>query len=228
MNDAIVLFSGGADSTTLLYHVLKKLKKSPLALSFDYQQRHKKRELGCAKKICKKLGIPQKILKIDLGQIGGSPLTDKKLSVPKQSEKQQRLTVVPYRNTIFITYAAAVAEVEGINEIYIGACKEDYENYRDCRNTFFRWMERTLCFGGTQEGSIMRVRRPFVNYKKEKIVRLGLKLDVPFARTWTCYKGRRKPCNSCDSCRERIEAFMCNGIKDPLYTNAEWERLKNG
>jgi len=215
-SDCVVCFSGGMDSTTLLYYVISK-KKRPLAVSFDYDQRHR-RELLSAKKICKKLGLPHKVIKIGLKQIGGSPLTDRKLRVPAQKERKQRLTVVPYRNTIMLSYAMAVAEVNKFSEVWIGACSDDWRNYRDCRESFFQSLEKTLSLGGTKEGTKVRIRRPFVGLDKVAIVKLGMKLNVPYELTWTCYEGRSKPCGRCDACREREEAFKANGLVDPLVS----------
>ena len=211
--DILIIYSGGADSTTLLYYALS-LGKKPMVLGFNYNQKHCK-ELTSAKIICGKLKLTYHIMDLDFSGIKSS-LTSKYLSIPKQEDGKQRLTVVPYRNTIFLSCAGAIAEVEGIKEIWFGACKEDFNSYRDCREIFVNSISHTLSLGGTQENSKMLVKVPFIGMSKTEIIKLGITLHVPFEDTWTCYKGGKRPCQQCDSCRERIIAFEQNGIKDPL------------
>ena len=202
--NCVILLSGGIDSTTMLYRALK-FKQRPIALSFDYGQQHKK-ELECAKKICRKLKVPHKILQVDLRQIGGSMITSKK----------SKQVVVPYRNTIFLSLAAAVAEVNGIHEIWIGAVVEDYDVFRDCRESYFDSFERTLSLGGVRENRDMQIVTPYLHKTKDDIVKHGLVMKVPYELTWTCYKGGKRPCGICSACKERRNAFFEIEVEDPL------------
>lgn len=217
--DCVVLLSGGADSTTLLYHVVKRLDRNPLVISFNYGQRHSK-ELDYAAQTAADMGLERKVLNIDLGQIGGSPLTDATINIPKQSDNKQRSTVVPYRNMLLLTMAAAAAEVHGVNnkpklEIYHGACLEDYNSYRDCRVSFIQALSAALSLSGTEEGSLVDVLTPFIKMDKIQITQLGLELGVNYEKTHTCYANMEPPCEVCDSCKERASAFDALGIKDP-------------
>lgn len=227
---AVVLLSGGMDSSTVLYIAVKQHNKVVDVVSIDYGQRHK-RELEAAYQVYQRIKSEKpnqvldfKKLSIDLTQIGGSPLTSSSLTVPKRKEQKQRLTVVPFRNTIHLTLAAAYAETKQIYTIYHGACKDDAENYPDCRYFYFKSLESTLEKGSTYETKFTIIT-PVVDMWKADIVRLGLSLGVPYELTWTCYLGEKKPCyvlynlpkeEACDACFERIRAFETVGVEDPL------------
>lgn len=220
--DCVVLLSGGADSTTLLYHVVNVEKRHPLIVSFNYGQKHNK-ELEYAAKTAAALGLKRIVLNLDLNQIGGSPLTDPTMTVPKQSDGKQRSTVVPYRNMLLLTMAAAAAEVAGVTnkptlDIYHGACLEDYASYRDCRKDFISALSTALSLSGTEEGSRVSVLTPFVLMDKIQITQLGLDLGINYKDTHTCYANMEPPCGVCDSCKERAAAFDALGIADPKYT----------
>jgi len=206
----IILLSGGMDSTTMLYHVLDR-GYEVVAVSFDYGQRHVI-ELSCAKEITTRLNLSHKILNIDLSQVGGSPLTDPTIRIPDQTEGRQIDTVVPFRNTIFIVYAAAYASQRGITNLFISAVLEDYRSYRDCRRDFFESLERTLQLGAKEDHTEFRIHTPFIKKTKAEILKEGVRLKVPYELTHTCYRGTRPACGTCDACRERIAAFKENGL----------------
>uniref|UniRef100_A0A7C3WME5 7-cyano-7-deazaguanine synthase n=1 Tax=Dictyoglomus turgidum TaxID=513050 RepID=A0A7C3WME5_9BACT len=190
LNKCLVLFSGGMDSTTLLYWALKKYNKV-YAIGFDYRQRHKI-ELKYAKKIAKLNNVSFKILKVDLKQIGGSLLTGKSGSV-----------VVPGRNMIFLSLAVGYAMTKDIKEVFFCPTRDDYKLFRDCRPDF---VEKISLASFTGYG--VKIKAPFVNLNKKEIVKIGKKLNVPYEMTWSCYfpvKG--KPCNKCLACKKRYEAL---------------------
>ncbi len=210
---AVVCFSGGMDSTTLLYEALAQGYQVH-TLSFDYNQRHRI-ELEASRAIAEGLNLPHKILKIDLAQIGGSALTDSKTDVPAQADKKQEITVVPLRNTLFCTLAAAYGETQGFDEIFYGPVKEDFQVYRDCRRVFFDSLEQSLSLGSSYDRRVL-IRTPWAEKTKAEVLRRGYELGVPYELTHTCYRGTRPACGNCDACRERLAAFAQIGIKDPL------------
>ncbi len=213
MPQAVVCFSGGMDSTTLLYEALAQ-NYTVRTLSFDYNQRHRI-ELEASRTIAERLGLSHKILKIDLAQIGGSALTDASTDVPTQAEQRQEITVVPLRNTLFCTLAAAYGETQGIDEIFYGPVKEDFQVYRDCRRPFFDSLEQTLSLGSSYDRTV-QIHTPWADKTKAEVLRRGYELGVPYELTHTCYRGTRPACGNCDACRERRAAFAEIGIPDPL------------
>ncbi len=219
-SNAIVSLSGGADSTTLLHLAMAECK-NVAAISVYYGQRHKK-ELECAKAVCKEYNIPHKIVDFStLGKFGGSPLVDTNINVPTQSENKQAITVVPFRNTFLATLAAAYAHQLGYNTIYMGPTWEDLANYPDCRPEFFEYLNKALRSGGTIHD--LEIRTPFINIKKDAVILLGTeRLEVDYSKTWTCYLGEEKPCMECDACRERAMSFYLNGLQDPLIDDDVW------
>lgn len=238
MDKAVVLVSGGMDGATVLYKVKKQVSEV-FAVSFDYGQRHKI-ELGSARLLARKAEVKEhKILSIDLSQIGGSPLTDSKLSVPTQQDQKQRSTVVPFRNSMFLTMAAAFGEVNGVHDIFYGACYEDLLNYPDCRPEFIKALSKSLSLGATQDNSKVSIHAPFAMISKKEIVKEGLALRVPYEFTYSCYQGQIIPCivsnnqskvidkldptKGCDACMERYVSFRDNGIVDPLLIRLKEE-----
>jgi 7-cyano-7-deazaguanine synthase len=207
---AVVLFSGGMDSTTLLYYCLK-VHKEVHTVIINYNQRHKK-EIEHAKLIANKIGVTFTEINLVLPIFSGNPLVDKNSYVPKQSELKQSTTVVPLRNTFFLLHASAIATSIEAEDVYIGAVEDDQLSYPDCRPIFFNAFQNMLA---CQNNSV-KINYPFVDWKKEKIVELGQKLEVPWELTWTCYEGEEKACGQCDSCFERIKAFKSNSITDPI------------
>ncbi len=206
------------DSTTLLWW-LRDRGESVRAISVDYGQRHRI-ELQWAAALAEGLGVPHKTISLDLNTIGGSPLTDTHLDVPAAEDGAQVRTVVPFRNMLFVTLAAAYAETQGIDELYLAPVKDDYAAYRDCRRIFYDSLEQSLALGATRETSF-RLYTPFVERWKVDVVKIGIELGVPYEKTHTCYEGRRPACGRCDACSERIAAFRANGVRDPLEYEVE-------
>lgn len=204
---AIILLSGGLDSTTTLYYAISKGYKCH-ALIFDYGQRHKK-EVAVAVAIAKQLGVKFHVLKI-LFPWKGSALLDKKISIPNRKKlKGIPSTYVPARNTIFLSFALSYAEAIGAKAIFIGANAIDYSGYPDCRPDYYKAFQKAA-IKGTRAGNI-KILTPLINLTKTQIVKLGKKLKAPLHLTWSCYKGGRRPCGVCDSCLLRNRGF--SGIK---------------
>jgi len=218
MKKAIVLLSGGIDSSTVLYIARKKGYKT-LALIFDYGQRHK-REIESAKKVARSVKSPYKVIRLEFPR-NLSSLLDKKKSLPSKrtprviSKKGIPSTYVPARNLVFLSVAASFAESEGKDAIFIGAHTHDYSGYPDCRKDFFLSFKKTLS-KGTKKGKKIKVVTPFINRDKKYIIKKAFFLGVPIHLTWSCYKGGRVPCGVCDSCIFRKKAFRELNIIDPV------------
>lgn len=224
-NHAIVLFSGGLDSTTCLYWA-KANYQSVTALSFRYGQRHSS-ELTCATKIAQNLGVAHRIIDIDIGGLGGSALTDTSLQVPDFDENlaygEQNnavpITYVPARNTIFLSYALAVAEVEGATAIVIGVSSVDFSGYPDCRPDFIDAFERlaNLATVAGRQGNRLSIVAPLQTLSKAETLNLGLSLGVDYSQTVSCYKADTlgRACGVCDSCHLRRQGFVEAGVDDP-------------
>ena len=214
MIKAIVLLSGGIDSTTTLYYAKKQGFKCH-ALIFDYGQRHRK-EVIRASRISRLSGTPFQIIKIKLPWKGSS-LLDKKMKLPalrsmKEISKKIPSTYVPARNTIFLSFALSYAEAIGASKIFIGANAIDFSGYPDCRPSFYRAFQK-VAKEGTKVKKI-KIEVPLIKMSKAQIIKLGLKLKAPLQLTWSCYKGGKKPCGVCDSCRLRQRGFSRLGIRD--------------
>ena len=215
MKKAIVLLSGGIDSSTTLYLARHKGYRT-LCLIFDYHQRHRK-ELKSAKTIAKSANVEYKIMKISLPE-GKSSLLNPNISLALGKEKIPS-TYVPARNIIFLAYATSYAEVWEASAIFIGANQVDYSGYPDCRASFidaFNQMVKVGTKSGVQQRKSIKVIAPLVKLTKGEIIKLGMKLGVPYHLTWSCYEGKEKPCLNCDSCKFRLKGFREAGIKDPL------------
>ena len=212
---SVVLLSGGMDSTTCLWWVRRHLTDEIHTLSIDYHQRHRV-ELESAALLAERAGVcSHQQIEIDLAQFGGSPLTDASLDLPTAREHRQAATVVPFRNLLFVTAAAACAEILEIGDIYISPVRDDHRAYRDCRREFYDSLEQTLRLGAGAERDI-RLLTPFVDKWKTEVLAIGRELGVPYDLTHTCYTGRRPACGECDACAERIAAFKANDARDPL------------
>jgi 7-cyano-7-deazaguanine synthase len=210
------------DSATCLWWVKTREAGEVHTVSVDYGQRHRV-ELEFGERLSARAGASShKVVRLDLTQFGGSPLTDAGAPVPKASEDRQIRTVVPYRNMLFLTLAAAHAEILGGADLYIAAVRDDHRSYRDCRRAFYDGLERALSLGGTHDREV-RVRSPFTGMWKREVVRIGLEMGVPYEETHTCYEGKRPACGLCDACVERLEAFRANGVKDPIEYEVEIE-----
>jgi len=216
---AVVLLSGGLDSSTVLAMAVHE-GYDVHALSFDYRQRHS-RELESAKKIAEYYGVPHKIIKIDLRQIGGSALTDD-IDVPERNVDEIKdeipITYVPARNTILLSFALAYAEVIEADAIFYGANAIDYSGYPDCRPEYVDAFEKCANLGTKRgaEGKLIRIFAPIIHMTKAEIIKKGMELGVPYELTWSCYRGGEKACGRCDSCLLRLKGFMEAGYEDPL------------
>ena len=218
MNTCIVLLSGGLDSTTVL--AIANQKFSVHTLSFDYGQRHKF-ELESVKKIVNHFKINNhKKIEIDLGQFGQSALTDN-IDVPKNSEigKEIPITYVPVRNTIFLSYALAYAEVNEIYDIFIGVNALDYSGYPDCRPEYIQSFEKMSNLGTkfTQGDKKIKIHTPLIDLTKSNIIKKGNELGVDYSITHSCYDPSIEglACKECDSCILRKKGFLEAGIPDP-------------
>jgi len=211
---AVCLVSGGMDSAVAAA-IAKSEGYDIYALSFDYGQRNRK-ELEAAKEIAKWLGAKHKIIEANLRQIGGSALTDD-IEVPEKGEGIP-ITYVPARNTIFLSFALAYAEVIDADAIYIGVNAVDYSGYPDCRPEYieaFQHLANLATKRGVQ-GRPIKIKSPLLHLPKAEIVKKGFELGVPFEKTWSCYREGDKACGRCDSCRLRLKAFKEAGFEDPL------------
>ena len=219
---AVILLSGGLDSSTVLYQA-KADGCECYAISFDYQQRHR-RELESARAIALSAQVKaHQVVNFDLTQWGGSALTDNQIELPidrNLAEMSQNIpvTYVPARNTIFLSFAAAYAETIGAQRIYIGVNALDYSGYPDCRLDYIQAMQEVFRLGTKQgrEGEAIKIITPLIELKKTEIIQLGNKLGVPWEQTWSCYAGGETACGVCDSCRLRLAAFEELGLKDPV------------
>ena len=219
MAKAVVLLSGGLDSSVALY-LAKSKRFEVIALSFDYGQRHA-RELRAAKEIAKKAGVTDhQIVSLNMTSWGGSSLTDKNIEVEDGDVNRDDIpvTYVPARNMIFLSVAASVAEANEAQDIFIGVSEVDYSGYVDCRQEFIDAMEKAVNLGtvmGAERNMPIRIHAPFVNMTKSEEIKLGMELGVDFSLTWSCYRGGEKPCGKCDSCLLRAKAFAEAGFEDP-------------
>jgi len=219
-NRAIVLVSGGLDSTTTLA-IAQNLGFECYALSFDYGQRHIA-ELHAASRVAKTFATKDhKIIRIDLGQIGGSALTDNAIDVPETPSEGIPVTYVPARNTLFLSYALAWAEVLNANDIFIGVNAVDYSGYPDCRPEYIKAYEHlaTLATKAGVEGSSFKIHTPLIDLSKADIIKQGVSLNVDYAMTVSCYQAddAGRACGVCDSCRFRKEGFKSAKLTDPTH-----------
>ncbi|MBP9791673.1 MAG: 7-cyano-7-deazaguanine synthase QueC [Rickettsiales bacterium] len=222
---AVVLLSGGVDSTTVAMFAASK-GFDLYILSFSYGQRHSV-EIEKAKKVVDKLPsvVGHKIITIDLSFISNSALTSS-VSVPKDAYYDRKndadipVTYVPGRNTIFLSYASSFAESIGSKDIFIGANVIDYSNYPDCRPEYLQAMEKTINLGTKQgvQGKKIKIHAPFLLISKAAIVKKGMELGVDYSQTISCYDPDQhgRSCGHCDACILRKEAFSENGLSDPI------------
>lgn len=221
MSKAIVLLSGGLDSTTVLA-IAKAHDFECYALSFDYGQKQRS-ELESAKTIANQSNVEEhRIMKISLADIGGSALTDDKIDVPKYSESDEiPVTYVPARNTIFLSFALAWAEVIDCQKIYIGVNALDYSGYPDCRPEFIKAFETMANLATKQsvEGEKIEILTPLISLTKAQIIQKGLSLGVDYSQTISCYLANinGEACGECDACVLRINGFNNANIKDPTF-----------
>jgi len=217
---AIILLSGGLDSVTVLAMV-KQQGYTIYALSFDYGQKHNA-ELESARRIAQDYQlIEHKIIKLGLGSIGGSALTDDALAVPVTPQEGIPVTYVPARNTVFLSFALGWAEVLDAHDIFIGVNAVDYSGYPDCRPQFIEAFQ-TLANVATKagvEGHEIKIHAPLIHMSKGEIIEQGTRLQVNYAQTVSCYAASPDglACGECDACRLRQQGFEQAGIPDPTH-----------
>ena len=219
MNKAIVLLSGGMDSSTALSIAIKEGFEC-YALTLDYGQRHQN-EINSAKNIVKDFKITEhKLVSIDLTVFGGSALTDKNIKVPEQASSGIPITYVPARNTIFFSLALAWAEVIEADAIFSGVNAIDYSGYPDCRPEYISAIQElfNLATKITSEGKSIEVCAPLINMDKKEIIKIGIENGVDFSKTVSCYQldQQGKSCGLCDSCRIRSKAFEELNLEDNI------------
>jgi 7-cyano-7-deazaguanine synthase len=218
MAGALVLLSGGQDSTTCLYWAMARFGREQVqSLAFDYGQRHRI-ELDCARRIAERAGVPHAVLPIDtFAALGGSALTESAISVQPGVDAQTRLpnTFVPGRNLIFLTFAAAYAYPRGIRNLVGGMAQTDYSGYPDCRQTTITALEQAIRLGMDFE---ITIHTPLMFQSKKETVAMAVELGAleALAYSHTCYNGQQPPCGQCPACLLRAKGFAEAGITDPL------------
>ena len=218
---AVCLISGGLDSCVTAY-IAKKLDYNIYSLSFKYGQQHNK-ELDCAKIISSELKAKNHtVFKLNINIFGGSSLFKGKFNNTKKDISEIGKTIpstyVPARNTIFLSISLAYAETINANAIYIGVTSEDYSGYPDCRPDYIKSFQNLANIAtkkSIENGKIL-IKAPLIHLSKAEIIRKGYKLNVPFNKTWSCYKGGKKACGQCDSCLLRLKGFKESNLKDPI------------
>lgn len=218
MDQALVVLSGGQDSTTCLYWAIKKFGiECVSSVTFDYGQRHRI-ELECAQEIAAFAGVPNVVLPIDtFAALGGNALTDAGVDVETQIDAETDLpnTFVPGRNLIFLTFAAAFAYQRGIANLVTGVAQTDYSGYPDCRAETMTALQSALRAGMESD---IRIHTPLMQLSKQETVELARELGAlpALAMTHTCYNGERPPCGHCPACELRAKGFADAGVTDPL------------
>jgi len=225
MKKAVIVFSGGLDSTTC-FAIAKSQGYECYLVSFDYNQRHAQ-ELVAAKKIANVMGAKEhRIVAMDIGNWGGSALTDRSIDVPHRSGDEAPrdeipVTYVPARNAIFLSAACGWAEVVGAHDIFMGANIVDYSNYPDCRPEFIRAFEKmiTIATKSGSAGQAFTVHTPLLQLTKAEIIQTGTQLGVDYSLTLSCYDPDDKglACGKCDSCRFRANGFKQAGLEDVTH-----------
>ena len=215
---AVCLLSGGMDSSTLAY-LARSEGYDICALHLNYGQRTEKKELACAKKIASLLDA-EAFVEINLdyfSKFGASSLTDREMAVEEFDPARAHIpnTYVPFRNANLLAIATSFAEARGAGAIYIGVQSLDYSGYPDCRPQFIEAFQNVIDLG-TKETTHIQLKTPFISMTKTDILRVGMKLGVPYEHTWSCYRNEGKACGTCGSCHFRQEAFSAIGVKDPI------------
>lgn len=215
-DSAVVVLSGGQDSTTCLYWALEQFDPGRVeALTFDYGQRHRI-ELDCARDVAEFAGVAHTVLPIDtFAALGGNALTERKIDVEAMPEEGLPNTFVPGRNLVFLTFAAAFAYQREIPNLVTGVAETDYSGYPDCRESTLNALERALSLGMEYD---FELHTPLMHLSKKETVEMALTLGAlpAMALTHTCYEGRRPPCGRCPACELRAKGFAEAGIEDPL------------
>ncbi len=220
---AVCLISGGLDSCVASF-IAKENGYEIYALSFHYEQRHKK-ELLCAKRIAKAVGAKNHItLDIDFNTIAGSSLLTASQGGIRDHDLENiggdiPSTYVPARNTVFLSLALAYAETIDADAIFLGVNAVDFSGYPDCRPEYIKAYQKmaNLATKRGVEGRSIIIMTPLLHFTKSEIIKTGLKLKIPFENTWSCYRGKEKACGRCDSCVLRLKGFKDAGVEDPVH-----------
>ena len=220
---AVVLLSGGLDSTTALA-IARSEGRECYALSFDYGQRSVV-EVAAAKRVATAFQVKEhKVLALNMGTIGGSALTDQSIAVPDSPQEGIPVTYVPARNTVFLSMALAWAEVLTASEIFIGVNAVDYSGYPDCRPEFIAAFEKmaNLATKAGVENQSLKIRAPLIDMTKSEIIKTGMALGVDYGLTLSCYQADENgaACGVCDSCRLRRQGFADANVLDPTVYRA--------
>jgi len=213
----LVVLSGGLDSTVCMALAAGATGEPPLALTFDYGQRHRT-ELDRAAGVAGHYRSEHLVVHLDTSAWGGSALTDPDVDVPEAGSTDGiPVTYVPARNSIFLAVALGVAEARALDAVWIGVNAIDYSGYPDCRPEFIEAFRGVAATGQKRgvEGDPIAIRTPLIECTKEQIVRLGVEHDAPLQLTWSCYRGGLRPCGTCDACDLRARGFAAAGIDDP-------------
>jgi 7-cyano-7-deazaguanine synthase len=223
----VVLFSGGLDSTTVLYWAVARFRDVH-ALTFDYGQRHRL-EVRLARRAARRLNIPITVLKVDFRSIGGSALTDPARPLPGLKASLRRAsppaTYVPFRNGVFLALAAAWAEARGVSDLACGFHVLDSPDYPDTTPAFVRAMEKAVNAGSKAAlgGPRVRIHAPLLGLDKAGVIRLGLELGADYSFSYSCYAGGERPCGRCAACGLRAAAWRRVGKRDPFLERLEKE-----
>ncbi len=224
---AVCIISGGMDSA-LASAIAKNEGYEIIALHFNYNQRTQEKELECFEKISQDLKASKKyIINLDFfKQIGSTALIGNEFEVPTDGIKPGiPITYVPYRNGIFLSIAAAIAQKHEAKAIFIGVVEEDSSGYPDCRESFIKSIENSINLGLRDESNI-KIQTPLIHLSKADIVKKALELGVKLEHTWSCYKNSGKACGLCDSCRLRLKGFKEAGIEDPIDYDKKYYNIK--
>ena len=216
--DSVIIYSGGLDSTTLLY---EERERVALAVTFDYGSNHAAREIACAKHHCVLLGIEHLVIELGfMSRYFQSSLLSGAADVPdgNYDEANMKSTVVPFRNGIMLSIACGLAESRGLKRVLIANHGGDHAIYPDCRPTFVDAMNAAMQ-AGTYEG--VQLAAPYTNISKADIIRRGARLGIDYGATYSCYRGGEHHCGTCGTCTERREAFREAGIPDPTAYEVE-------
>ena len=210
--DSVIIYSGGLDSTTLLYEEQQRIA---LAVTFDYGSNHAAREIACARHHCSLLGIEHLVIELGfMGRYFASSLLSGADAIPSGNydEENMKSTVVPFRNGIMLSIACGLAESRGLTRVLIANHGGDHAIYPDCRPEFVAAMNGAMQ-AGTYEG--VRLDAPYTDLTKADLVRRGAAMGIDYGQTYSCYRGNEQHCGTCGTCTERKEAFREAGIADP-------------
>lgn len=219
MKRAVIVLSGGMDSTTLLYD---RREEIALAVTFDYGSNHNAREIECARRHCERLGVEHLVIPLAfIGQYFTSSLLQGAEAIPEghYAAENMKSTVVPFRNGIMLSVACGLAESRGLDRVLIANHGGDHTIYPDCRGEFISAMSAAMS-AGTYDG--VKIEAPYTDLDKTYIAARGAELGLDFAETYSCYKGGERHCGRCGTCVERKEALSLAGVPDPtVYDDTE-------